>query len=192
MQAAQNDLIIWKQMISGDEKSLGKLMHLYYTALLGYGYKFVKNDDFLKDCIQDLFIDIWNKRARLAIPDSIKAYLFVSLKRRIERNISREPYTEELADRLFPHVEFSPEWWLIREESVALKTRNMADLLNSLPKRQREVVYLKYYEEMSREEISMVLSITPQTVSNLLQLAYAYLRKHWKTSAIGLLLLLLS
>ncbi len=179
-------------MISGDEKSLGRLMNLYYKALLNYGYKFVKNDDFLKDCIQELFINIWNNRARLAVPDSIKADLFVSLKRKIERDIVREPFLEELADRLYPHVEFSPEWWLIREESLALKTRNMADLLNSLPKRQREVIYLKYYEEMSREEISLILSITPQTVSNLLQLAYLHLRKHWKTSTIGLLLLLFS
>ncbi len=192
MQAPHHEQAIWKSMISGDEKSLAGLMNLYYKALLNYGYKFVKNDDFLKDCIQELFIDIWNNRARLAIPDSIKAYLFVSLKRKIERNIVREPYLEELGDRLCPHVEFSPEWWLIREESVALKTKNMAGLLNSLPKRQREVIYLKYYEEMSREEISLILSITPQTVSNLLQLAYSYLRKHWKTSAIGLLLLLLS
>ncbi len=192
MQAIHNEQDIWKQMISGDEKSLGRLMNLYYKALLNYGYKFVKNDDFLKDCIQELFINIWNNRARLAVPDSIKAYLFVSLKRKIERDIVREPFLEELADRLYPHVEFSPEWWLIREESLALKTRNMADLLNSLPKRQREVIYLKYYEEMSREEISLILSITPQTVSNLLQLAYLHLRKHWKTSTIGLLLLLFS
>mgnify|MGYP001470751266 CR=1 FL=1 len=192
MQTLHNEQDIWKQMVSGDEKSLGRLMNLYYKALLNYGYKFVKNDDFLKDCIQELFINIWNNRARLAVPDSIKAYLFVSLKRKIERDIVREPFLEELADRLYPHVEFSPEWWLIREESLALKTRNMADLLNSLPKRQREVIYLKYYEEMSREEISMILSITPQTVSNLLQLAYLHLRKHWKTSTIGLLLLLFS
>lgn len=190
MQTIHNEQDIWKQMISGDEKSLGRLMNLYYKALLNYGYKFVKNDDFLKDCIQELFINIWNNRARLAVPDSIKAYLFVSLKRKIERDIVREPFLEELPDRLHPHVEFSPEWWLIREESLALKTRNMADLLNSLPKRQREVIYLKYYEEMSREEISLVLSITPQTVSNLLQLAYLHLRKHWKTSTIGLLMLL--
>ena len=192
MQTLHNEQDIWKQMVSGDEKSLGRLMNLYYKALLNYGYKFVKNDDFLKDCIQELFINIWNNRARLAVPDSIKAYLFVSLKRKIERDIVREPFLEELADRLYPHVEFSPEWWLIREESLALKTRNMADLLNSLPKRQREVIYLKYYEEMSREEISMILSITPQTVSNLLQLAYLHLRKHWKTSTIGLLFLLFS
>ncbi len=177
-------------MIAGDEKALGKLMHNCYRALLNYGYKFVKSDDFLKDCIQETFIDIWNSRKRLIVPDSIKAYLFVSLKRKIERNLTRERYTD-LGERADPYVEFSPEWWLIKEESVAIKTQKMARLLNELPKRQREVIYLKYYEEMSRDEISLVLSITPQTVSNLLQLAYTQLRKHWRPTTIGILLLFL-
>lgn len=187
--SSSEEAILWREMMSGDENALGKLMHAYFKPLIHYGYKFVKNDDFIKDCIQDMFIDIWNARERIATPASVKAYLFVALKRKIERNITREPLIEDFSEDKHLHVVFSPEWWLIKEESVALRTKKIAEVLNSLPKRQREVVYLKFFEDMSREEIAGILSITPQTVSNLLQLAFAQMRKNWRLSTITLLLL---
>jgi DNA-directed RNA polymerase specialized sigma24 family protein len=46
-----------------------------------------------------------------------------------------------------------------------------------LPERQKEVVYLKFFESLSREEISHILEIAPQTVSNILQIALGKLRQ---------------
>jgi RNA polymerase sigma factor (sigma-70 family) len=189
------DIRLWKELMQGNDQSLGQLMHVHYKALVNYGYKFVKDDEFVKDCIQDIFIDLWHSRTRVAEPDHVKAYLFVSLRRKIFRNRRKLRLTEESNhalsdDSQFP-VEFSPEWWLIEEETVSHKTRLVSEKLNALPVRQREVIYLKYYQELSREEISEILSITPQTVSNLLQLAYTHLRKHLDLSSISLFLFIL-
>lgn len=170
-------------------------MHFYFKALLNYGFKFVKDDAFVKDCIQEVFIDLWNSRQRVAEPVHVKAYLLVSLRRKIIRNRRSIRLADDLAiaigDDYAFSIEFSPEWWMIQEETLARKAQLVSEMLDALPVRQREVIYLKYYQELSREEISAMLSITPQTVSNLLQMAYGQLRKRLSPSAISTLLALL-
>jgi RNA polymerase sigma factor (sigma-70 family) len=179
--------------VLGNEQALGSLMRIHYRSLLNYGQKFIRDEEFLKDCIQELFIEIWNRKLTLSSPDNVKAYLFSSLRRKIYREghklqLFNHPESADAEDGV--HVEFSPEWWLIEEESLAERTRKMGDLLNLLPKRQREVIYLKYYQELSREEIAQVMAISPQTVSNLIQLAFVNLRNRIKTVAISLFIFL--
>ena len=43
------DIRLWKELIQGDDQALGQLMHLHYKALVNYGYKFVKDDEFVKE-----------------------------------------------------------------------------------------------------------------------------------------------
>jgi RNA polymerase sigma factor (sigma-70 family) len=188
------DIRLWKELVRGCDQALGQLMQVHFKALLNYGFKFVKDDAFVKDCIQEVFIDLWRTRERVAEPGSIKAYLLVSLRRKIMRNRRTMRFGDPslpVSEEATFSIEFSPEWWMIEQETLARKTRMISDMLDALPARQREVVYLKYYQELSREEISAMLDIAPQTVSNLLQMAYGQLRKRFSPSAIGTLLLLL-
>jgi RNA polymerase sigma factor (sigma-70 family) len=189
------DVRLWKELVQGNDQALGQLMHCYFKALLHYGFKFVKDDALVKDCIQEVFIDLWNSRERVAEPAHVKAYLLVSLRRKITRSrrsvhIADGQFNAIDDDYVFS-IEFSPEWRMIREETLARKAQKISEMLDALPARQREVIYLKYYQELSREEISAMLNITPQTVSNLLQMAYGQLRKRFSPSAISSLLALL-
>ncbi|RRA98063.1 RNA polymerase sigma factor [Larkinella rosea] len=188
------DSQLWKELVLGNEQALGSLMRIHYRSLLNYGQKFIRDEEFLKDCIQELFIEIWNRKLTLSCPDNVKAYLFSSLRRKIYREVHKFPlsYQSESVDAEDSdvYVEFSPEWWLIEEESLAERTQKMGYLLNLLPKRQREVIYLKYYQELSREEIAEVMTISPQTVSNLIQMAFTNLRDRMKTVTISLFVFL--
>lgn len=189
--ADMEELQRWKHLIEGDETALAGLMRDHYKPLVNYGFKFIKDEEFVKDCIQDLFIELWNRRKTLSEPDSIRAYLCVCLKRKIFRSGSKlRLFDYDHSSAFFGtndfDIEFSPEWWLIQEEDLAEKTREMAKLLNTLPRRQREVIYLKYYQELGRDEIAAMMSIAPQTVSNLLQIALAFLRENGKTAFISL------
>nr|WP_295921223.1 sigma-70 family RNA polymerase sigma factor [uncultured Dyadobacter sp.] len=189
------DIRLWKELVQGNDQALGQLMHLHFKALLNYGYKFLKDEPFVKDCIQEVFIDLWHAREKVTEPDHVKAYMLVSLRRKILRNRHKMGYSNEtsvsLTEDMTFSIEFSPEWWMIEEETINRKARLISEMVNALPVRQREVIYLKYYQELSREEISVMLNITPQTVSNLLQMAYGRLRKRFSGSAIHLLLVIL-
>ena len=74
-----SDDLIWKGIRSGEEKSLTLLIGSYSNILFSYGCKFTSDKAMLKDCIQDLFINIWKNRATLAESVTIKAYLLASI-----------------------------------------------------------------------------------------------------------------
>lgn len=178
-----NDVQLWQQLKQGSELALGKLIKIYFNLLLNYGYKFVKDEAFVKDCVQDVFISIWTHRNNILTPNSIHAYLLSSVRRRVFRekvrqriednpsisNIENEP---ELLD-------FSPEWQLIEKESLNEMTQKVSELLNKLPKRQREVLYLRFYQNLERTEIGDIMGINDQSVSNHLQAAFKNFKENW-------------
>ncbi|MGX5853144.1 RNA polymerase sigma factor [Dyadobacter jiangsuensis] len=186
------DTRLWQELVEGNDQALGQLMHFHFKALLNYGFKFVKDEAFVKDCIQEVFIDLWRSRGRVAQPTHVRAYLLVSLRRKIARSRRTMRLGDDsLHDEYAFSIEFSPEWWMIKDETLTRKAQVVSEMLAALPVRQREVIYLKYYQELSREEISAMLNITPQTVSNLLQMAYGQLRKRFSPSAISAFFVLL-
>lgn len=96
----------------------------------------------------------------------------------MHRGQAGKPIIELLTGEVEPdfQVEFSVEEQFIEDEAVGQRAEQLKKLLNTLPARQKEVVYLRFFQELSRDEIAGVMAITPQTVSNLLQLAFKQLR----------------
>lgn len=181
--AAATDLLLWQQMQQGSELALGRLIQKFFNSLQNYGYKFVRDEDFVKDCVQEVFIEIWHRRERISEPDSVRAYLLGSVRRRVLREgyrqqIIRDDEPMDLENDL-NLVEFSPEWSVIEQESLAETTQRIADALKQLPKRQREVIYLRFYQNLERDEIAAIMNVNPQSVSNLLQAAFQSFRANW-------------
>lgn len=96
----------------------------------------------------------------------------------MHRKQTGKPISEPLTGETEPgfQIEFSVEEQFIENEAVSRRAEQLKKLLNTLPARQKEVVYLRFFQELSRDEIAGVMTITPQTVSNLLQLAFKQLR----------------
>ncbi len=157
-------------------------MTTHFRALFSYGLKFSPDEEFVKDTIQDLFLYIWEKRRNLSADVPVAAYLMASLRRMMNRSSVKSPFLQlsyENHPDLFD-VKFSVEKEYIRHETSRLMSQRLKLTLEKLPPRLKEVIYLKFYQELSREQIAVIMNITPQTVSNLLQIAMKKLRKHWK------------
>ncbi|MBD2700486.1 sigma-70 family RNA polymerase sigma factor [Spirosoma sp. BT702] len=171
---------LWKSFTADDETALRKLMEGFYATLMNYGSKYTKDKEIAKDCIQELFIDLWYQRHQVIQPNSVKAYLLTSLRRRLFRQLRKTVF---LAEPIFSgddesfRFESSPDLILIEHESIVRQAQQIAHYLNELPRRQREIIYLKYYQGLNRNEIAEVMSITQQSVSNLLQKALVTLRQ---------------
>lgn len=180
---AQYDLLLWQQLKAGSEFALGKLLNRYFNPLLNYGHKFIRDEAFVKDCVQEVFIEIWNRRDRITVPDSVRAYLLSSVRKKVLREAYRQQIlrpdepTDLENDSNF--ISFSPEWTIIEEESLAQTTKRVAQALDKIPKRQREVIYLRFYQGLERDEIADIMNVNPQSVSNLLLSAYTSIREYW-------------
>ncbi|WP_421826743.1 RNA polymerase sigma factor [Larkinella sp.] len=185
------EIVVWQQFLSGDTVAFACLMSSYFQVLFRYGSKFSKDKEFVKDCIQDLFLIIWERRDRLNSEVAVKPYLMASLRRLMNRSgQSRTGLSTELPSENQEtfDIEYSVEEEYIEKENVRVITQRFKKLLDELPKRQKEVIYLKFFQEMDRNQISEVMDISPQTVSNLLQIAIRQLKEYWKVELLTLLL----
>lgn len=191
LQEIPDDRIIWQRFLAGEVEAFDHLMKHHFRTLFHYGSKFSKDKEFVKDNIQDLFLILWERRQNLSRDIAVKPYLMASLRRLMHRSAMSKPLLsdssiEEINGNF--DIEFSVEEEYIENESTLVITQKLKKLLDELPQRQKEVVYLKFFQEMDRGQISEVMSISPQTVSNLLQIAIKQLKKHWRAELFTLLM----
>jgi RNA polymerase sigma-70 factor (ECF subfamily) len=186
-----NDELLWQAFQQGEETAFAHLYERFMPGLYSYGMKLVRDEAVVRDCIQDLFITLWNGRGALGKAQSIKYYLNSSLRRDLVRRIRRmHPFSQELPEAYDFQVTLDAESVLVLEEMSREQVGQLNAAMNQLPARQKEALYLRYYENFSYEEIAAIMNISPGVAYNFVYRALLYLKKYLLTS--GLLLLLLS
>jgi DNA-directed RNA polymerase specialized sigma24 family protein len=99
-----SDLEIWQSFKKGDKNSFTKIYQLYAKSLLNYGVtlRISSNLSVVEDCIQDLFLELWQSRENLTDTDSIKFYLFRALKNKLMRTVKYDfsKNTDEIDETL--------------------------------------------------------------------------------------------
>jgi len=146
--------------------------------LYDYALKLLQDSELADDAVQELFVKIWVKRGVIGTLRKVKPYFFTALRRQILNQLRNLQLRELRIGALpRPDIDFSPEEIVVRnEEYLSLQTK-IAALLNELPKRQKEVIYLHYFEEMDYAQIAEVMGIHYQSVLNLTQKALQKLRQ---------------
>lgn len=175
-----DDRTLWDAFRSGDEKALVHIFDRYANPLINYGRKIAADEHIVKDAVQELFIVIWKQRYRLSETDCIKSYLFKSLRRKLVRSLSR--IKERLFSPLSTTAEYiekvvpSHEVLIIAKQVSEEKRAHVLKMVEGLTRRQQEVLFLRYFEEMSCEEIAEVMGLSRQAVYNLVHKALKDLR----------------
>lgn len=174
-----NDDILWNQLRAGDEESFSVLFEKYFSTLVNYGKTLTAEPNTVKDCVQDVFVDVWTYRHKLSEQVVVKAYLLSSVRKRLARQHEREHIflrAKDL-DSLDFLFDFSIEDRLIADEAVASQVQQLNLLINQLPPRQKEALYLRYHQGLSVEKVSEVLDMNYQSTKNLLHRSILQLRK---------------
>jgi len=171
---------LWSKYKNGDKWAFSVLFKTYFDQLFLYGMNLFGNEGLVKDAIQMLFLRLWKDRERIVIPDSIPAYLFVSLRRILLRKKRREQsrYTRN-AEYLEYEMDqtFSIEEVLIMEEEREEQVQLYQEALKSLTPRQREALLLRTNSGMKNQEIAQIMDITDKRVRNLIYEAKKQLEK---------------
>ncbi|MFH5834071.1 RNA polymerase sigma factor [Halalkalibaculum sp. DA384] len=173
------DVQIWKLLKSGDRAALKQLFERHYHDLYLYAYR-LSGDRFLaKDCVQELFFRIWDRRRHLADSSNVKAYLWISLRRDVFKAIDREFHTVSTEDIITysSSISFTKEDLIIRREQNQEQTEALVNALNALPDRHREAIFLKYFNGMGYKEIQQIMSINYQTARNYVSKGVKALKK---------------
>lgn len=186
-----SDAELWALFRAGDEQAFNRLVDRHYLPLFRYGTKLQRDTDAVKDCMQDLFIGLWNRRKTLSQVDQVRFYLVKSLRRDLYRLAQKNSQTVPLPDESLFDVEFSVEHLLIAEDEQAENARRVAQLLNQLTPRQKEAIYLKFYENLDNARVAELMGVNYQVAANMISLSLRRLRELGTRQAFHLLWLVL-
>ena len=192
----KDELLWWDMVRAGDENSFKKLFERYHSTLFNYGYKFTKDEDIIEDSVQEIFVIIWCKRDNIGPTGSVKNYLLKSFRRLLVRAIQRDNRIFSLGnygDSTLPfEIELPHDISMMKKEREN-EIRQQLDLaLSKMTARQREIIHLKYFEELSYEEISDVMGLSSRDTYKLYYRAIDSLRKYMGASNLIALLVVLN
>lgn len=156
------------KFLSGNKRAFERIYKRFYPELYNYARQFQIDHDASNDCIQDVFLEIWNSRKRLKIT-SIRPYLFISVRNKITKYRSRS-LQEQLRAEKYQQEEFEVKYNPAKIRSDAENKKELEKKLQSgvekLSPRQREVLFLIFYNNMSYADAAKILGIKVKTAYN--------------------------
>lgn len=175
-----DEAYIWEKFKSGSEAAFVHIYNNYFEKLLNIGYQLTKDKSLIMDCIQDLFIDLINKRSNLGEVKCIKLYLFKSFRRRLLKYIQftrKKHERENDAGHETYHIEISQEERLMNIQTDEHQKERIKKGIITLTEKEREAIYYFYYQNLSYAEMCEIFNYTQvKTVRNLVYQALKKLR----------------
>ena len=175
----QSDEMLARNIQQGQIADLRTLVERYHSPLLRYLYRLTGGDALLaEDLVQETFVRVIRAIHQYRYPRAFKPWLYA-----IATNLSRDYYkrlatrqtvamTDTMLNQPDVYADVKPETIIVNREAE----HQVAEALSDLPDHQREVVILRYYEELSLGEIADALHIPVGTVKSRLSLGLKRLR----------------
>lgn len=172
-----NEAELWSKVLSGDMTALSLLYKQNYNLLFNWGMRFVSDEEFVKDCIQDVFVKICSSR-KLSSTPYVRSYLLTSLRNMIFDRVASAHDDVSITGRLFEidDNDSGIEQLFKDDDDSRMLGRRLVMAYNSLTYNQRESVYLRYVRGLSYKEIAAVMEMNPQSAMNLVSRALKSLR----------------
>ena len=168
----KSDEDIWGIFKKGDKQAFAELYQRYFKRLFQYGIKMAEDRDLVKDCLQDLFVDLWKNKENLTDPKSVKAYLLSATQHKLMRQLSRvRSRQNEITRMALPIVVDCREDQMIEDQTNVEQKYIVSKAMRALTKRQQEAIRLKFYNNLSYKEVAALMSISVDSIYNLISKA---------------------
>jgi RNA polymerase sigma-70 factor (family 1) len=150
--------------------AFGRLFGLHFQELYRYAYRYVRSEETAYDLVNEAFLRIWSHRSRVAIGGpTARSYLYTTvryqaldhLRRRRIEDRWRTEYAAPLVANQGAVLVADPDQELTARETAA----ELQQAVDALPRRQRQVVLLRWQQQASYDQIAEALGISPKTVA---------------------------
>lgn len=172
-----SDYLLWKRIKAGETLAFHELYMKFADNLFSFGMIYSRDREYVKDCIHDLFFDLYKYRKNLSDNDHIRNYLFKSLKRKIQSSLDprlKLVYSESIREE--NELSDSEE-----EELLEENIRNVQQAVDKLSEHQKEVLKLRFQIGLTYDEIARILEISVESVRTLVYRTIKTLREELKT-----------
>jgi RNA polymerase sigma factor (sigma-70 family) len=181
---------LWEQVAGGNEHSYAELFRIYYKKLFNYGKKFTEDETLIEDSAQETFVIVWQKRTQLKEVEFPVTYMYSVFRNTLFARLKTNQRYITGAD-IQDDPEFAVDQMIIRNETDAATAQKLQHALNALTSRQREAIFLRFYEGLPYDEVAQMLGITTKATYKIMARALDELRQQLQISG-GMLLFLLA
>lgn len=161
-------------LVKGSDKlAFDELYRRTWKKLYTEAFHKLKDEDLAKDVVQEIFVDVWNKRQQRQI-QNVEGYLARAVKFKvIDKFRKKDVIVEEIEEfaNVLANSEFADSKLLDKELDQLLN-----HWIDQLPSKRKEIFLLKYKEDLTTEEIGKLLNISTKTVQNQILNATTFLR----------------
>lgn len=157
-----------------DETAFEEVYERYWKKLYNDTYKRLRNVEQIEEIVQDVFTDLWLKRATKQI-DQLYPYLLGAVRFQIFTLYKKGkslPFFEEPLENMAQATLQADSLLYEKELKECIEI-----WLSMQPEKRREIFRLKYMEDLSTREISQILNISQKTVQNQLLTSFSSLRE---------------
>ncbi|AXT18680.1 RNA polymerase sigma-70 factor [Flavobacteriaceae bacterium AU392] len=168
------DQVLWKQIQNNDNQALKEVFDLYYKVLCSYIVQFTHDMPEAEDIVQNTFIKLWEKRNKITINTSLKSYLFRVSYNECMDNIKRKKRKDLLLENLkykLLQSQLEQDQYIVNQKIKRIKT-----LVDTLPKRCKEILLLSKEKGLKNKEIAIKLNISIKTVESQIRIAFQKIR----------------
>ena len=161
---------LWGLIKSADQEAFAYVFTVTSDDIFKYGQKFTKDCELIEDVIQDVFVHLWEIKSTLSIHSSIRFYLYSAFRREMIKRLKENHKHQALED-----YHTSLAWQdsfqeiLIENQITQESSRKISSALDNVSNRQKEAIYLRYFQDMPYEEISELMGIKVSSLYNLVQ-----------------------
>lgn len=150
---------LFQHIIEGNIEAYSGLYKEYYKKFYNYGKKFTDNKELIEDSIQEVFLDLWNRKEKLSHVESPNYYLYSSFRYTLLKKIKQRDKIV-LGEAENDEHAFSAESIIIDKELNEEMRGKLNEAIKSLTGRQVEAVFLRFYEGLSYPEVAAMLNIS--------------------------------
>lgn len=161
----------------GDRNAFELIYRKFAKDIYRYCANSIKEREECEEIVQDVFVSLWERREQLEL-DSLKAYLFISVKYKVIRYIKHLAVKQEFEE----HYRFFESTYELpvdpdRVHNTAPLHVHLSQFLKDLPANYSEALRLRLEQNLTNSEIAQRLHVSKRTVEDYISTAYAHLRK---------------
>lgn len=184
------DKNLWANIEIGNKEAYSEAYIFYYKKLYNYGKKITDDIAMIEDSINEVFIMIWKNRETLHNISSPQAYIFSSFRNNIFKKIKSAKliHFSKVDDQT--EVQFAIDSIIVQKETNVVLKAKIESALQQLTDRQREAIFLRFYEGLSYAEIAGVMNISIKATYKIMARALTELKEIFSIPKVLLMILL--
>ena len=167
------DLLI-EGLKNGDEIAYVHLIEQYHNRLCNYANSLIKDDLIAEDIVQNVFVQIWEKRKKLKYELSLESYLYKSVHNKFIDEYRKGKAVMALEKKYMTALELAiDEKDEVQEQKILTI---LFDAIHQLPPKCKQIFLMSKKEGLTNIEISQCLNLSKKTVENQITKAFRILR----------------